>query len=214
MRIPSHLSMADKSAVCAINDSVGKFCKHVRTSPFSERRTEHYEKNLHMQRKRAAILAPPSCLMLLLFACRRCICSFTSSKGGVLSRSSTRQLVRTDFPNRVINRHLRGLPMLLGKLHHCAWRGSSLYGIFQRRNCDNRKQYPRWLNLGYACYYAGVGRERSSRCHHAHWPSTPPAGWLLARRRLGRVSRIGGLAGHRVEHRCEQADGIWAGDQI
>src|SRR5216684_2275757 len=37
-----------------INDSVGKFCKHVRTSPFSERRTEHYEKNLHMQRKRAA----------------------------------------------------------------------------------------------------------------------------------------------------------------
>ncbi len=53
---------ADKSAVCTINDSVGKFCKHVRTSPFSERRTEHYEKNLHMQRKRAAILAPPSCL--------------------------------------------------------------------------------------------------------------------------------------------------------
>src|SRR6266851_5300150 len=104
MRIPSHLSMADKSAVCAINDSVGKFCKHVRTSPFSERRTEHYEKNLHMQRKRAAILAPPSCLMPLLFACRRCICSFTSSKGGVLSRSSTRQLVRTDFPNRVIYR--------------------------------------------------------------------------------------------------------------
>src|SRR6266851_375649 len=104
MRIPSHLSMADKSAVCAIHDSVGKFCKHVRTSPFSERRTEHYEKNLHMQRKRAAILAPPSCLMPLLFACRRCICSFTSSKGGVLSRSSTRQLVRTDFPNRVIYR--------------------------------------------------------------------------------------------------------------
>src|SRR5229473_6533727 len=64
-------SRADKSAVGAINDSVGKFCKHVRTSPFSERRTEHYEKNLHMQRKRAAILAPPSCLMLLLFACRR-----------------------------------------------------------------------------------------------------------------------------------------------
>ena len=95
---------ADKSAVCAINDSVGKFCKHVRTSPFSERRTEHYEKNLHMQRKRAAILAPPSCLMPLLFACRRWICSFTSSKGGVLSRSSTRQLVRTDFPNRVIYR--------------------------------------------------------------------------------------------------------------
>src|SRR5258708_32446597 len=63
--------LADKSAVCTINDSVGKFCKHVRTSPFSERRTEHYEKNLHMQRKRAAILAPPSCLMLLLFACRR-----------------------------------------------------------------------------------------------------------------------------------------------
>src|SRR5713101_3390625 len=62
---------ADKSAVRTINDSVGKFCKHVRTSPFSERRTEHYEKNLHMQRKRAAILAPPSCLMLLLFACRR-----------------------------------------------------------------------------------------------------------------------------------------------
>src|SRR5216684_3079584 len=31
-------------------------------------------------------------------------CSFTSSKGGVLSRSSTRQLVRTDFPNRVIYR--------------------------------------------------------------------------------------------------------------
>src|SRR5713101_7900252 len=62
---------ADKSALCTINDSVGKFCKHVRTSPFSERRTEHYEKNLHMQRKRAAILAPPSCLMPLLFACRR-----------------------------------------------------------------------------------------------------------------------------------------------
>src|SRR5229473_64279 len=62
---------ADKSAMCTINDSVGKFCKHVRTSPFSERRTEHYEKNLHMQRKRAAILAPPSCLMPLLFACRR-----------------------------------------------------------------------------------------------------------------------------------------------
>src|SRR6266849_2946387 len=50
---------ADKSAVCAINDSVGKFCKHVRTSPFSERRTEHYEKNLHMQRKREQSLLLP-----------------------------------------------------------------------------------------------------------------------------------------------------------
>src|SRR5260370_6933297 len=58
---------ADKSAMCTINDSVGKFCKHVRTSPFSERRTEHYDKNLHMQRKRAPILTPPPCLILLPF---------------------------------------------------------------------------------------------------------------------------------------------------
>src|SRR5260370_36917149 len=50
---------ADKSAMCTINDSVGKFCKHVRTSPFSERRTEHYEKNLHMQRNEQQSLLLP-----------------------------------------------------------------------------------------------------------------------------------------------------------